>query len=133
VRGQPLQAALLLLITRTLREILDIVKDIDADIEDVNQTMTDISTSLDALLAEVTTEIDQATAALQTRVDELTGENVALSEENAALVEQLQSSITALTDAKDKIDAKTEELRANNPSGNEDPHPDQTLPGDLPK
>jgi len=125
-----------------MAELLDLVRNIDSNIEGWATHMSDISASLDALLAEVSTEIDQVTAELRAQVEQLTGENVELSAENAELARKLGEAADALEQAKAKIDAKTEELRANNPPTDgggdggtvdpNEPHPDHTLPGDLP-
>jgi hypothetical protein len=119
-------------------EFLDVLLRMESKLDNIGETMSDLSDAVDAVLAAETSEDEAAAAALAAKdviIADLQAQIAANSQAlmdalandaaDAATIEAQQAALdAAAADTQAQIDRLAEAFL---------PHPDQTLPGDLPQ
>lgn len=101
----------------------------------LSQSVTDLSTAIAREFDDIRAAAEATLADLREQVEAVGSENVELKEALEAQVATSEDYLQQINDAQARIDALVAELGANDPEEPVDPdapHPDHTLPGDLP-
>jgi peptidoglycan hydrolase CwlO-like protein len=117
--------------------VVTLLKSLEHQMADLNQSVADLEASVDAINVRFATQLLALQNALTEANDALAAEDL----DDEAREQALSEALASAQSAADAIDSQVTELNAIGaepetpvePEGGDEPHPDQTLPGDLPQ